>query len=145
MKTFKIISILLLVMFLFGCKQTTQVTVHGDQEKVTFITEIADTGPRQAKGLMFRKDLDEDKGMLFVFDLAFMQRFWMMNTSLPLDIIFIGEDKKITNIEEADPCGIIPCKLYNSTDNAKYVLEINQGLSQKYGFKKGTLVEFDIE
>jgi len=143
-KTFKIISILLLSMFLFSCTKTTDITVHGDQP-VTFKAEIADTAPKQMKGLMFRKTLDEDKGMLFVFDYAFMQRFWMMNTSVPLDIIFINDEKKIINIEEAEPCGLIPCKLYNSTDNALYVLEINQGLSKKYGFKKGTQVEFELE
>lgn len=144
MKIFKTFIILLLIMFLFGCKaKTIDVTVHGDQ-KIVFKSEIADTPLKQTKGLMFRKSLNQDKGMLFVFDIAFMQRFWMMNTSIPLDIIFISEEKKIINIEEADPCGLVPCKLYNSTDNAMYVLEINQGLSKKYGFKKGTQIEFEL-
>ena len=141
----KITTILLLTMFLFGCgPKTTDVTVHGDQ-KVIFTSEIADTSLKQTKGLMLRKSLDQDKGMLFVFDIAFVQRFWMMNTSIPLDIIFIDENKKIINIEEAQPCGLIPCQLYSSKDNAIYVLEINQGLSKEYGFKKGTRVEFDLE
>ena len=145
MKIFKIASILLLAMFLFGCTKTTDVIVHGDKEKFTFKSEIAETAPQQMKGLMFRKTLEENKGMLFVFDVAFVQRFWMMNTSIPLDIIFIDEEKKIVNVAEAEPCGLIPCALYNSTDNAKYVLEINQGLSEKYGFRKGTVVEFNLE
>jgi len=132
-------------MFLFSCAKTTEVTVHGENQTATFKAEVADTPARQTKGLMFRKSLDENKGMLFVFPYAFMQRFWMMNTSIPLDIIFISGEKRIINIEEADPCGIIPCRLYNSTDNALYVLEINQGLSEKYGFKKGSKVEFDLE
>lgn len=143
-KTFKILAILLVAMFLFSCTKTADVTVHGDKS-MTFKVEVADTAPQQMKGLMFRKTLDQDKGMLFVFDIAFVQRFWMMNTSIPLDIIFIDEEKKIVNIAEAEPCGLIPCALYNATDNAKYVLEINQGLSKAYGFRKGTLVEFNLE
>ncbi|MFC1800985.1 DUF192 domain-containing protein [Nanoarchaeota archaeon] len=131
-------------MFLFGCTKTNQVTVHGD-EKVKFEVEVADTFAKQTKGLMFRKSLDGDKGMLFVFNSPNIKRFWMMNTSVALDIIFIDEDKKIVNIEEAEPCGLIPCKLYNSTGEALYVLEINQGLSKEYGFKEGDRVEFDLE
>ena len=144
MQTFKIISLLLLTMFLFSCTQTTQVIVHGD-EKVTFQTEIADTKPKQTKGLMFRKELPEDKGMLFVFSTPAHKRFWMINTSIPLDIIFINENKSIINIEEAEPCGLIPCTTYPSTSKALYVLEINQGLSEKYGFKQGTKIEFNLE
>ncbi len=131
-------------MFLFGCTKTTDVIVHGDQ-KMTFTVELADTIPKQAKGLMFKKELEQEKGMLFVFNIASRKSFWMMNTSIPLDIIFIDQEKKIINIEEAEPCGLIPCQNYYSKDNALYVLEINQGLSQEYGFKKGTQIEFNLD
>ncbi|MCK4589481.1 MAG: DUF192 domain-containing protein [Nanoarchaeota archaeon] len=144
MKTFKLVPLLLLSMFLFSCTKTTNVTVHGD-EKVTFQTEIADTKPKQTKGLMFRKELPEDQGMLFVFSTPSHKRFWMMNTSIPLDIIFIDENKSIINIEEAKPCGIIPYASYLSTGKAQYVLEINQGLSKEYDFKPGMKVEFNLE
>ena len=143
-KTFKIISLLLLSMFLFSCTQTAKVTVHGDQS-VTFKAEVADTIPKQTKGLMFKKELPENQGMLFVFSTEANRRFWMMNTTIPLDIIFINKNKTIINIEQAEPCGLIPCATYPSADKAMYVLEINQGLSQKYGFTLGTKVEFDLK
>lgn len=129
-------------LLLLGCTHTDRVTVYG-AETVHFSVEIADSGLEKLKGLMFRKELGRHRGMLFVYEEQAVRCFWMKNTRIPLDIIFINEKKTVGNIEEADPCNSSPCKRYCSKDRVRYVLEINQGLSKEYGFGKGTRVVLD--
>ena len=95
--------------------------------------ELADNAATRAKGLMGRKSLGEKEGMLFVFDKADYRDFWMLNTTITLEAIFISEDGTIVDIIEMEPCGINPlnCTQYSSKEKAKYVLEVNQGFSNK--------------
>jgi len=130
----------LIVIFL-GCIKTARVEVLGD-ERVSFNVEIADSFVKKRLGLMFRKGLEKDQGMLFVYQKPEGKSFWMKNTKIALDIIFISKDKKIVNIEQADPCSQKPCRRYHSRGKVMYTLEINQGLSRQYGFKAGTAVNF---
>ena len=132
---------MLIAIFWAGCIQETHVVVHGDQP-ITYTVEIADTRVKQAKGLMFRNRLGEREGMLFVYKEATVKHFWMKYTPLPLDIIFISEEKRIVNVEAAVPCRSAPCPRYASRGPVRYVLEINRGQSDKYGFKQGTIVDF---
>ena len=74
---------------------------------------------------MFRKHLNENKGMFFAFDADGTYAFWMKNTLIPLDIIFISSDFKILEIFHAEPCTEEPCKSYQTTKYSKYVLEVN--------------------
>lgn len=127
-----------------GCTQTACVTLSGSQT-VTFKVEIADSTLKQVKGLMFRKKLDRDEGMLFVYRDSQPRCFWMKNTRIPVDILFIREDRRIVNVTEADPCKTSRCERYCSKDKVKYVLEINQGLSRAYGFAEGTRVSIHRE
>ena len=87
--------------------------------------EIADDNQERAKGLMFREHLDTNNGMLFIFDNEDYKTFWMKNTLIPLDMIFIDKEYKIVEIKRAVPCEKDPCKLYPSSKPAKYVLEVN--------------------
>ncbi len=123
-KLFILFSLLLLT----GCTQKSQVSIKNH----AFDVEIASNTAERAKGLMFRKSLDEDKGMLFIFPKQEKHSFWMKNTYIPLDIIWINEAKEIVYIQKnAQPhSGSI-----NPDIEAKYVLEINTGLSDKYNFK----------
>ena len=73
--------------------------------------------------------------MLFIFDDGKNQTFWMKNTLIPLDIIFIGKDMKIVDIRYATPCNEYPCKLYQSSKPAKYVLEVNGNFTIKNNIK----------
>ena len=94
-----------------------------------FNVEIADSEKELIKGLMFRKNLDEDKGMLFIFTQPANYTFWMKNTLIPLDIIWIDENKAIVYIEENVPiCEQDPCQTYTPNKEELYVLEINSGL-----------------
>jgi uncharacterized membrane protein (UPF0127 family) len=106
-----------------------------------FEVEIASTDAQREVGLMNRKSLDENKGMLFAFETKGYLYFWMKNTLFSLDLIFMDENGYIKHIARgAQPCVGKPdnqCAKYGSEEPAKYVLEINGGLSDKLGIKEG--------
>ena len=114
-----------------------------------FMVEIADTEASRQKGLMQRNSLPQDKGMLFVFDKTGIYPFWMKDTLIPLDMIGISEDKKITYINHmVEPCNNTIeaiCKSIVPTSTAKYVLEINGGISKKINLQIGDTVEFTLD
>ena len=120
--------------------QTPIVTIDTGESKVPFKVELAITAGEHERGLMFREHLDADAGMLFIADSPRHQVFWMKNTLIPLDMIFIGADWRIAGIvENAEP------KTLSSRDvgvPSQYVLEINGGLSARYGIGAGQLVDF---
>ncbi|MBD3329954.1 hypothetical protein GF354_00315 [Candidatus Peregrinibacteria bacterium] len=107
--------------------------------------ELAQTEEERAEGLMFRENLPQDKGMLFIYESEQLSSFWMKNTLIPLDIIWIGEDMRIKNITSAAPCEVKNCPVYPSIHPAKYVLEVNKGFSQKHNLDQGDKVSFFIE
>jgi len=117
-----------------------------------FDTEIAENNFQREKGLMFRENLDQDKAMLFVFEKEANYPFWMKNTKINLDIIWIGQDKKIKYISQfTQPClpagrlvQLFFCPQINPQTNAKYVLEINGGLCQKFDIKVGDSVDIEL-
>lgn len=110
-----------------------------------FNVEIAQTQKEKEAGLMNRKYLDPDKGMLFLFKNEGIYNFWMKNTLIPLDIIWIDKNKKVVFIKEnAMPCNLEDCETFYPTQKAKYVLEINGGLAEKYGLKVGDEVEIAL-
>jgi uncharacterized membrane protein (UPF0127 family) len=86
---------------------------------------------------MFREKLNENEGMLFVFDDEKYETFWMKNTLIPLDIIFIDKNFKIISIENAVPCKREPCTLYKSAKPAEYVLEVNENFTIRNKIKSG--------
>jgi uncharacterized membrane protein (UPF0127 family) len=110
---------------------------------ICFESEIAVTEAERAQGLMYRDVLPRDRGMLFVFPEEDLHRFWMKNTRIELDIIFIGADRRVVSIvHRAQPCRRDPCDTYAPAANAGYALEIAGGLAGAYGFAAGDLVEF---
>ncbi len=105
---------------------------------VDFQVELADTEAEQAQGLMFRGSMPADRGMIFVFPQAQPQAFWMRNTYIPLDIAYIGADGRIVSIvKNAQPLNEAPLP---SAAPARYVLEINGGLSDRLGIAPGDRV-----
>ena len=81
---------------------------------------------------MYRTELDEDKGMLFIFDTVGIYPFWMKNTLIPLDIVRLNETYKVVYIQhDTTPCEADPCASYNPVAPSKYVLELNGGVTEK--------------
>jgi len=105
-----------------------------------FRAEIARSGPEQAKGLMFRTEIGDDEGMIFIRNPPDYATFWMRNTVIPLDIIFVGLDHRIMNIAaNAVPYDETPLPAAGLTSA---VFEINGGLAAKLGIKAGDRVDW---
>jgi len=113
---------------------------------ITIEAEIADTPIKRATGLMYRERLDKDHGMLFVFGQPSPWTFWMKNTKIALDLIWLDAKKRVVHIERQVPiCTKTDdsCPQYppNSAD-AIYVLEIAGGTVERYKIEKGSKLEF---
>ncbi len=106
-----------------------------------FRVEIADTEAEQSKGLMWRTSLAGDEGMLFVFESRKRHAFWMRNTVLPLDIIWIDNSTVVDIVVNAQPCDR-NCDVYVPDDKADHVLEINGMESLKREIRVGSNVTF---
>lgn len=106
--------------------------------------EIAQTPADQARGLMFRKTLPPDRGMLFVFPDEIQRSFWMKNTLIHLDIIFITRDRKIDSFHTMSPCPGDPCPTYRSAGRAAYALEVNAGEVIRHRFRVGDTVTISM-
>ena len=111
-------------------------------ENKCFEVEIADTAREREIGLMNRKYLALNSGMLFVFDQADFHSLWMKNTLIPLDMIWIDGNNKIIFIKEnAEPCETDMCESFGPNEKAKYVLEINGGLAEEMELNIGNEIE----
>ena len=113
-----------------------------NNSSVSITCEIASTLKELSEGLMNRQEFPEDKGMLFIYEIPQNRSFWMKNTLVPLDIIFLDETGVVINIESADVEPDVSDKdltRYYSLRPAQFVVEINQGLSTLYGIDEGTL------
>lgn len=97
-------------------------------------TQLALTPEHRSIGLMFRKEMPHNEGMLFVFEQASVQCFWMKNTLLPLTAAFVADDGTIVNLTDMKPQ---TTDSHCSTKPVRYVLEMNQGWFSKRGIKAG--------
>jgi uncharacterized membrane protein (UPF0127 family) len=119
------------------------VTLSGAQGKVSVRVEIARTREELSRGLMWRSDLDADAGMLFVFGNAAPRTFWMKNTPLPLDILFIDDGGTVLNVAASTtPYSEDPIR---SSGPARYVLEVNAGFAARHGIGTGARVELPVK
>jgi uncharacterized membrane protein (UPF0127 family) len=118
----------------------TTVTIGGLHVKA----ELAFTDETRAQGLMYRKSMPQDAGMLFLFPSLDQHSFWMKNTLIPLDMIWINDRKEIVYYVTATPCKKDPCDSYVPMQKAQYVLEVNSGFASKHHLKIGDKVEFNI-
>lgn len=106
--------------------------------------EIANTPAERSRGLMFRQELAADKGMLFIFPRAQSVEFWMKDTQLSLDIIFISADKRIINIaKQAKP--LVTDKTYPSNGQVLYVLEVNAGFTDQNNYSIGDQLDIKFK
>jgi uncharacterized membrane protein (UPF0127 family) len=115
-------------------------TISQNGNKHTFHVEVADTDVQQQTGLMFRTKMGKNHGMLFPSPYPEERSFWMKNTIIPLDIVFIGADHRISNIA----ANAVPYSLDDipSEGPAIAVLELNGGRAAALGFTPGALVSW---
>ncbi|RIV46934.1 DUF192 domain-containing protein [Flagellimonas pelagia] len=114
--------------------------MQSDSTKVDLDIEISETEYETQTGLMYRPSMEKSQGMLFIFPNVGARSFYMKNTEFPLDIIYIGENQKIVSFQKN-------AKPYDETSlpsdlPAKYVLEINAGLSDQWGLQVGDSISY---
>ncbi len=142
MRTLLVASIIALLAIL-ACAPPAADTVC--IEAACFSVEVVSAPAERARGLMFRESLAPDTGMLFVFEQEGVYPFWMKNTLVPLDIIWINAEREIVFIsEETPPCEADPCPRYNPGAAARYVLEVNAGAAEQEGIEVGDTARFTL-
>lgn len=135
-------ALCLLTFVIYSKKEGSDKTPIQINDKTVYV-EVADSPKEQSLGLMFRKKLEKDEGMLFIFDDNRKHSFWMKNTLITLDMIWLDSKKEVVHIEHsAPPCKESPCPTYSSQYPAKYVLELNGGWAIENDLKLGDTLEF---
>lgn len=120
---------------------TAAVTVHSS-EPVNLTLVVADGPAERRQGLMGYESVPRD-GMLFIYQDAAPRTFWMKNTTLPLDIVFMSGNGTVLNVEQADPQPGVPdsdLRRYRSDGAARYVIELQQGAAARYSIRPGTRI-----
>lgn len=122
-----------------GNEEGTRIDLIGSNGTTTVYVEIADTPQEQEKGLMDRTSMDEDRGMLFVFSGDHLRSFWMKNTPLPLDMVFVNSDYTIVDINH----NAMPESetVFTSRAACKYVVEVNDGYCDAHGIGIGDRIK----
>jgi len=147
MGNFKIALLLPLLLFTFPLSSRAETRacgltiINGAGASIRLRAEIADTEDLRLTGLMNRRSLGANDGMLFVFDREQMLNFWMKNTSIPLSIAYIGSDGVIRVILDMKPFDI--SVTYPSTRPALYALEMNRGWFVKNNIRAGSRLVLD--
>ncbi len=109
--------------------------------------ELADTPQKRAQGLMYREHMEADHGMLFTFLQPQAWTFWMKNTKIPLDIIWMNEKKQVIHIESNVPiCTRTDdsCPQYRPNNEALYVLELGAGMADHWKIERGSKLQFKV-
>ncbi|MBD3415447.1 MAG: hypothetical protein GF421_13600 [Candidatus Aminicenantes bacterium] len=124
-------------------EEYTQVFLPGGE---VIHAELAVTDQERQLGLMFRDAINEDQGMLFIFERESVHSFWMKNMKISIDILWLDKDKRIVHIEKnVPPCQTQDCPSYDPGVLSKYVLEIKAGLAEEYELKLYDKVDFILD
>ena len=146
---FKVRIILLFIFVL--CLSGLLPNLSANQNKICFnnscfTVEIAQKEEELMRGLQSRESLKEDGGMLFIFPKNGVYGFWMKDTLLALDMIWLDEHKRVIYIAaNVPPCQKDPCPTYGPFEETRYVLEINAGLAKKSNISITDQAQFDFE
>lgn len=124
-------------------KGTLTISQEGSVETIPI--EIANTNELREFGLMYREDIPEEYGMLFVFPNPGIRGFWMKNTFVELDIAFIDSNGTILDIQNMKPCAESPCPIYIIYKPFKYALEVKAGFFERHGFSEGAKIDWSID
>lgn len=136
--------LLTIVLFFSGCVQEDAKPAHPQAcfpDGSCVSLEVVATSGERARGLMYRESLNPDAGMLFVFPQEAKHAFWMKNTRIPLDIIWLKKDGTVVDVaENVLPCKSDPCRNYIPKEKAEYVIEVNANQSKKRGAVEGATI-----
>lgn len=102
-----------------------------------FTLEVADDPAEQETGLMYRRSMAADHGMIFVFPWSDVRGFWMKNTLIPLDIVYLDDEAAVLNVEQMIPLDLSAVR---SDGRARYAIELNAGTAKRVGIKRGDRV-----
>ena len=142
----KILTLLFLLIIITIIGVISLKTPTATINNYTFKLEIAKTQQQKEIGLSKKKALEKNAGMLFRFEKTGYYPFWMKNMQFPIDIIFIKNNRIVTIHKDVKPPKGLNenLSIYNSSEPADTVLEINAGLSEKYNFKEGNEVKLSL-
>jgi hypothetical protein len=145
------IVVLAAALFAAGCG-TSNITDELNLTQVTFPNGVkinAETMRREMelmRGLMFRESLPLNRGMLFIHPAEDTYRYWMYQTKIPLDLIWMDRDRRVVEMSmDTPPCtssSAKDCPNYGGKLKSKYVLEVNAGIARKNGLKTGDVLDF---
>jgi uncharacterized membrane protein (UPF0127 family) len=141
---FRFINLVVFLILSAGCRPVSA----GDTvciKKHCYNVEVVSRDPDRARGLQHRTELPPDAGMLFIFSNSGEHSFWMKDTLIPLDMIWLDHARRVVHIEtDVPPCRQDPCPKYTPLAAALYVLELNAGEARKKGIAVGDQVEFQL-
>lgn len=143
-----------LLVILLGYKLLNQYLLSGKVIGVRFVTpdgnetprfslEIADSEEKRNKGLMFRKQMDSEAGMIFIYPQESIQRFWMKNTYIPLDMIFLDSKLVVVGLLENVP--VLNTEPRSIPTPSMYAIELNAGTAKKFSISAGAKASFETE
>ena len=135
-------SILIFLFLFFSSLNAGIITQRVCIKDICIEAEVADSPEKQMQGLMFRKNLPDNQGMLFVFNVPDKYAFWMKNVEFPLDIIWINPDKVIIDIKANVLTCRDSCPVLVPQEKAQYVLEVSAGFVEKNQIKITDTVNF---
>jgi uncharacterized protein len=131
------LSLLVLVLAACGGSGGPTVVLETDAGDTVVRVEVADEAGERARGLMGRRELAPEDGMVFVFPETTRGAFWMKNTLIPLSIAFYDESGTILRILDMEPCRADPCPLYDPEVAYRGALEVNRGAFSRWGVSAG--------
>lgn len=114
--------------------ETREIAIDSSHGRITIIAELARTDAQKQQGLMFRRELKDGHGMLFIFDRDQILSFWMKNTFIPLSIAYITHDGRIVEIHNLEPEDLNPVR---SSRSVRYALEVPQNWFDRAGIRIG--------
>jgi uncharacterized membrane protein (UPF0127 family) len=137
------LAFLLLLVSACGAEQRPRAVIETKGDEVIVHVEVADTQAERARGLMGRRELQEDAGMVFVFPTDSTSAFWMKDTLIPLSIAFYDERGTIVRILDMEPCTRDPCVLYDPEASYRGALEVNRGAFERWGVREGDVLRLE--
>jgi uncharacterized membrane protein (UPF0127 family) len=122
-------------------KKTT-ISING----INVTMAIASTDEQRIRGLSGIEKMNENEGMLFLFDKPSKQGFWMNKMNFPIDIIWLDSNNKVVHIEkQLEPCKLfLACPVYNPEVDSQYVIELRSGFADDHSIKNDMIINFDV-